>query len=52
MTENTPEEQPSEESVPENNPAPEENAAEEEDYNRGGNSPFDMFPGFGFDFPF
>lgn len=52
MTENTPEEQPSEETVPENNPAPEENAAEEEDYNRGGNSPFDMFPGFGFDFPF
>lgn len=51
MTENTSEEQPSEESAPENNPAPEENAAED-DYSYGGNSPFDMFPGFGFDFPF
>lgn len=51
MTENTPEEQPSEESAPENNPAPEENATED-DYSYGGNSPFDMFPGFGFDFPF
>lgn len=51
MTENTSEEQPSEETAPENNPAPEENAAEE-DYNYNGRSPFDMFPDFGFDFPF
>ena len=59
MTENTSEEQPSEETAPENNPAPEENnpapeenETEEDYYSYDGRSPFDMFPDFGFDFPF